>query len=46
MGEVVGYRLEARDGTSIVIPLVLTEGRDAFVDRIVAALRTHNRPIV
>lgn len=46
VGEVVGYRLEARDGTSIVIPLVLTEGRDAFVDRIVAALRTHNRPIV
>lgn len=46
VGEVVGYRLEAHDGTAVPIPLVLSEGRDAFVDRIVAALRAHNRPIV
>lgn len=46
VGRVVGYRLEAGDGTSFLIPLLLVDGRDAFVDQIVAALRRHDRPIV
>jgi hypothetical protein len=44
-GKVLGYRLEAQDGTSFTIPLSLVNGRDAFVDRIVDALRRHGRPI-
>jgi hypothetical protein len=45
-GRVAGYRLEATDGTSILVPLVLVDGRDAFVDQLVAAMRRHDRPIV
>jgi len=45
-GEVQGYRLEGRDGNSFTVPLVLTDGRDAFIDHIAAALREHNRPTV
>lgn len=46
VGRVVGYRLEPRDGASFLIPLVLVNGRDAFVDQVVAAFRRHNRLIV
>ncbi|MDH6128234.1 hypothetical protein [Kitasatospora sp. GP82] len=46
VGRVVGYRLEAGDGTSFLIPLVLVDGRNAFVDKVVAAMRQHDRPIV
>ncbi|MFB7666921.1 hypothetical protein ACFC1R_23725 [Kitasatospora sp. NPDC056138] len=46
VGRVVGYRLEPRDGAAFLIPLVLVDGRDAFVDQVVAAVRRHNRPII
>jgi hypothetical protein len=44
-GKVLGYRVEARDSASFVIPLLLADGRDAFVDAVVANLRAHGRPI-
>jgi hypothetical protein len=44
-GRVVGYRVRTQDGWSFVVPLVLVEGRDAFIDRIVSALRVHGRPV-
>lgn len=44
-GKVLGYRIEAQDGTSFAVPLVPVGGRDAFIDRIVDALRHHGRPI-
>jgi len=43
-GKVLGYRVEYQGG-SFTIPLALVDGRDAFIDQIVANLRAHNRPI-
>jgi hypothetical protein len=42
---VVGYRVQAAGGTSFMIPLVLVDNRDAFIDRIVDQLRAHGRPV-
>ncbi|OIV36355.1 hypothetical protein BIV57_16650 [Mangrovactinospora gilvigrisea] len=38
-GKLRGYRLRGRGGVEIPIPLQIKDGRDAFVDRIVASLR-------
>jgi hypothetical protein len=39
---VSGYRVEADHDRSAVIPLRLTDGRDAFVDRLLALARQHH----
>lgn len=44
-GKIAGYRVEIGNGPSFVVPLVLVDGRDAFIDRIVERLRAHGRPI-
>lgn len=38
-GKVLGYRLQARDGTEFVITVSLVNGRDPFVDRIIEQVR-------
>ncbi|GAA2136938.1 hypothetical protein GCM10009727_31950 [Actinomadura napierensis] len=44
-GKVAGYKVEGRDGTTIPVPLLLTAGRDAFIDRIIAEAGSHGRPV-
>ena len=44
-GKVAGYKVEGRDGTTIPVPLLLTGGRDAFIDRIIAEAGSHGRPV-
>jgi hypothetical protein len=44
-GKVLGYKVEAQGGTSFMVPLLLVNGRDAFVDRLMEHLRAHDRPI-
>jgi hypothetical protein len=43
--DLVGYRVHAAGGTTFMIPLVLTNNRDAFIDRIVDQLRALGRPV-
>lgn len=38
-GKVLGYRLQARDGTEFLVGLRLANGRDPFVDQIVEQVR-------
>lgn len=38
-GKVLGYRLDARDGTSFVLTLALVDGRDPFVDQVIEHVR-------
>ena len=44
-GKVAGYRVETPNGTAFAVPLVLVDGRDAFIDRIVGQVRALGRPI-
>ncbi|WP_345438681.1 hypothetical protein [Actinoallomurus vinaceus] len=44
-GKVAGYRVETPNGTAFAVPLVLVDGRDAFIDRIVGHVRALGRPI-
>jgi hypothetical protein len=44
-GKVAGYKVEGRDGTTIPVPLLLTGGRDAFIDRIIAEAGSRGRPV-
>jgi hypothetical protein len=43
--DIVGYRVHAPGGATFMVPLVLTDNRDAFIDRIVDQLRAHGRPV-
>jgi hypothetical protein len=43
--DLVGYRVHAAGGVTFMIPLVLTNNRDAFIDRIADQLRAHGRPV-
>ena len=46
VGDVLGYRLAARDGAWLTIPLkVGRDGRDPFIDQVLAAAREHDCPI-
>lgn len=38
-GKVLGYRLDARDGTSFVLTLALVDGRDGFLDQVIEHVR-------
>jgi hypothetical protein len=44
-GKVLGYQVHTTDGSSYAIPLLLKDGRDAFIDGVIACLRQHDRPI-
>lgn len=44
-GKIMGYRVELKDGSNFALPLVLVDGRDAFIDRVVDCLRSPGRPI-
>jgi hypothetical protein len=43
--DLVGYRVHAPGGVTFMVPLVLTAGRDPFIDRIADQVRAHGRPV-
>ena len=44
-GKILGYKVWLGDTTSFDVPLILTDGRDSFMDRIIHEVRSRNRPI-
>jgi hypothetical protein len=44
-GKLSHYNLLAEGGTSIMIPIAIVDGRDEFLDHLMAALNRHGRPI-
>jgi len=38
-GKLLHYRLVLRDGSAVTVPLLVRDGRDEFVDRLMALLR-------
>jgi hypothetical protein len=44
-GRVIGYQVHTAGRPAFLVPLVLTGGRDAFLDGIIEQLRAHGRPI-
>jgi hypothetical protein len=44
-GTVLGYEVQVGGRALFAVPLVLTDGRDPFVDRVIERLRAHDRPI-
>ena len=40
-GKVLGYRVEARDGTAFPIAVIMSGGRDPFLDRVIDCVRRH-----
>jgi hypothetical protein len=44
-GKVLGYEVQVGGRALFAVPLVLTDGRDPFMDRIIERLRAHDRPV-
>jgi hypothetical protein len=44
-GKLLRYDLVPVSGSPVPLPLVVVNGRDAFLDHVIAALRHHGRPI-
>jgi hypothetical protein len=44
-GKRVHYDLVPVNGSPVSIPIVIVDGRDEFLDHVIAALRQHGRPI-
>lgn len=45
-GKVVGYELIPGEGRKIGVPLEVRDGRDEFIDTLIATMKDHGRPIV
>jgi hypothetical protein len=43
--KVLGYQVHAGGRAQFVVPLVLVDGRDPFIDRIIERLQAHGRPV-
>jgi hypothetical protein len=44
-GKLLHYQLVLRDGSTIAVPLVIVDGRDEFIDHLMAALRGSGIPV-
>jgi hypothetical protein len=44
-GKLLRYDLVPVGGSPVPLPIVIEDGRDAFLDHVIAALRQHGRPI-
>jgi hypothetical protein len=44
-GKVAGYRVKVSEGPDFVVPLLLVDGRDPFIDRVVDELAACGRPV-
>ncbi|HVV14710.1 hypothetical protein [Amycolatopsis sp.] len=44
-GKILGYRVNLAGGESYTIPLLLTSGRDRFIDQVIAFLRQYGKPV-